>query len=142
VTFWRKQSVLPKLRAQKGEKKSISKGDTMNPKIMIIASGTDLDESKVESTLSTIPGLEVKKTGQARGITQGAIKVVKLIGEIVGSSTKIIDSLIEQATRELAGATIEIQVDSIIVKVTNANRSQLRELLNQAVESAKEMKKL
>jgi len=114
----------------------------MNPKIMIIASGTDLDESKVESTLSTIPGLEVKKTGQARGITQGAIKVVKLIGEIVGSSTKIIDSLIEQATRELAGATIEIQVDSIIVKVTNANRSQLRELLNQAVESAKEMKKL
>jgi hypothetical protein len=114
----------------------------MNPKLIIIASGPELDEDKIESTLSTIPGLEIKRTGKARGIAQGATKAIKLIGEIVGSSTKVIDSLIEQATRELAGATIEIQVDSIIVKVTNANRSQLRELLSQAVESAKEMKRL
>lgn len=113
----------------------------MNPKVIIIASGTELDEGKVESTLSAIPGLEVKKMGPARGITQGAMKVVKLIGEIVGGSTKIADALIEQVTKELAGATIEIQVDSIIIKVTNANRSQIRELLKQAVESAKEMKK-
>ncbi len=111
----------------------------MTPKIMIIASGTELDDGKIESTLSAIPGLEVKKTGQARGIALGATKVIKLIGEIVGNSTKIVDSLIEQATRELAGATIEIQVDSIIVKVTNANRSQLRDLLSQAVGSAKDI---
>ncbi len=109
----------------------------MNPEIMIIASGESLDEKRARSVIGSIPEFKVQSiSGQTRGIAKGAAKVIKFIGEFIGGSGKVADLLIEQATKELAGASIEIKLGTTVVKVNNINRSQIIELLDRAAQIA------
>ena len=107
----------------------------MNPKITIITEG--VKESKVESVLNAISDIKLKKIGQDRGLAVGAVNVVKYVAEFIGGSTKVADTLLEQTTRQLAGASIRIKFGDVEVEVTNANRSQLVELLDKASEMSK-----
>jgi hypothetical protein len=120
-----------------GKPQLTAKGETMNPQITIIASGEKVDQKKAEAVLAAIPELNGQIVSPSRGFAEGAAKAIKWVGEFVGGSSKIADLLIEQATKELAGASIEIQVGNAVVKVNNVNRSQVIELLNQSAEIAK-----
>lgn len=108
----------------------------MNPKINIIVEGAE--ENTVKSALKDIPQISLKKTSEGRGLTQGVAKALTLVAEFIGSSAKVTDALVEQATSQLAGATVKVQYGSMIIEVTNANRSQVAGLLDKAVQAARE----
>lgn len=114
----------------------------MNPQIMIIASGKKLDAQQVESALGTVPELTLQPATVERGIKTGVAKVIKWVAEFVGESSKVADRLIEQVTKQLAGATIEIQVDGRVIKIGNINRSQIIEALDHAAEVARKQNDL
>jgi hypothetical protein len=112
----------------------------MNPKINIIVEGAE--ENTVKSALIGIPQLSLKETSKSRGLAQGAAKALTLVAEFVGGSAKATDALLEQATSQLAGATVKVQYGGIIIEVTNANRSQVAGLLDKAVQAAREANNL
>jgi hypothetical protein len=114
----------------------------MNPKITIIATGEKLEESKVQSAFEAVPDLKLTKVGQDRGLAQGAKKVFTWIAEFVGGSAKVTDALIEQASKQFAGAMVKVKVGSMEVEINNANRSQILELLDRAAQMAKETENL
>ncbi|MFZ3168610.1 MAG: hypothetical protein WA130_13420 [Candidatus Methanoperedens sp.] len=108
----------------------------MNPKINIIVEGAE--GNTVESALRGIPQLSLKKTSESRGLAQGATKALTLIAEFIGGSAKVTDALMEQATSQLAGATVKVQYGTVIIEVTNANRSQLMALMEKAIKGARD----
>lgn len=112
----------------------------MNPKINIIVEGAE--EAAVKSAINNIPQLSLKKTSESRGLAQGAAKALTMVAEFVGGSAKVTDGLIEQATSQLAGATVKVQYGNVMIEVTNANRSQVAGLLDKAVQAAKEANNL
>ncbi len=112
----------------------------MNPKINIIVEGAE--ETAIKSALKDIPQLSLKKTSESRGLAQGAAKALTLVAEFVGGSAKVTDGLLEQATSQLAGATVKVQYGNMIIEVKNANRSQVEGLLNKALQAAKEVNDL
>jgi dTDP-glucose pyrophosphorylase len=117
-------------------KKAKNEVNKMNPKINIIVEGAE--ENTVKSALKDIPQISLKKTSEGRGLTQGVAKALTLVAEFIGSSAKVTDALVEQATSQLAGATVKVQYGSMIIEVTNANRSQVAGLLDKAVQAARE----
>ncbi|MCE8423243.1 MAG: hypothetical protein J5U19_10950 [Candidatus Methanoperedens sp.] len=108
----------------------------MNPKINIIVEGAE--ENTVESALRGIPQLSLKKTSESRGVAQDAAKALTLVVEFIGGSAKFADALQEQLTNQMAGATMKVQVGSTIIEVTNANRSQVADLLEKAIKGARD----
>jgi hypothetical protein len=104
----------------------------MNPQITIIATGDNLDRQRIESVLGAIPELTLQLEGPERGYLTGAVKAVKWVAEYLGKSGKVADLLIQQATKELAGASIKIQFDGKVIEVNNLNRSQIIEVLDRA----------
>lgn len=110
----------------------------MNPKITVIVKGEQIDERQAESALSSISGLQLKKMEEQRGVGMGIAKAVKWVGEIIGDTGKIADGLIEQASKQFAGASLEIQVTGMTIKVTNASRSQLLVVMDKAIQAAKD----
>jgi len=112
----------------------------MNPKINIIVEGAE--EDTVKSALRGIPQLSLKKTSESRGLVQGAAKALTLVAEFVGGSAKVTDGLLEQATSQLAGATVKVQYGNMVIEVKNANRSQVEGLLDKALQAAKEVNDL
>ncbi len=112
----------------------------MNPKINIIVEGAE--ETAVKSALKDIPQISLKKTSESRGLAQGAAKALTLVAEFVGGSAKATDALLEQATSQLAGATVKVQYGSVTIEVTNANRSQIAGLLDKAAQAAREANNL
>jgi dTDP-glucose pyrophosphorylase len=107
----------------------------MNPEINIIVEGAE--EKTIISALGKIPQISLKKNVKKRGLVQGAAKALTLVAEFIGGSAKAADALLEQATSQLAGATVKVQHGSLIIEVTNANRSQVTDLLERAVEAAR-----
>jgi hypothetical protein len=114
----------------------------MNPRITIIAQGEEVDKPKIQSALGCIEDLNLTLVGQDRSLPQGAAKVITWIGEFIGTSAEIADALVEQVTKQLAGAAITVKVGDIEVIINNANRSQIKDLLEQAIQVAKEMSSL
>jgi hypothetical protein len=115
----------------------------MNGKITIIAQGETVREAAVQEALGSIEDLKLTRVGPSRGSPlEGAAKVVTWICEFVGSTTKLADALLEQTTKQLAGATIKVQYGPNAIEITNANRSQLVELLEQVRQMSKETEDL
>lgn len=110
----------------------------MNPQITLIVSGKNFDADRFESAFAAVPEIKLQPCAQERGVVSGAAKAVKWVAEFIGSSGKVADLLIDQATKELAGATIEIQVAGISVKLGNVNRSQIIAVLDHAVAIARQ----
>ena len=112
----------------------------MNPKINIIVE--EAEEMTVQSALETIPELKLEKIGESRGLALGATKALTFVAEFIGDSAKVTDALLEQATSQLAGGSFKVQYCGIIIEVTNVNRSQLADLLDKAIQGAKEVNQL
>jgi hypothetical protein len=108
----------------------------MNPEIKLIVEGAE--ENNIKSALRKIPQLSLKKTIKERGLAQEAVEALTLIADFIGSSVKVTDALLEQVTGQLAGATVKVQYGNVVIEVTNANRSQVVDLLERAVKAAKE----
>jgi hypothetical protein len=109
----------------------------MNAEIIVIAEGHRVEESKVRSALEAIPGVKATKIGSDRGLAQGAAKAIKFALKFVGGSAKVGDALIEQATKQLAGAKLKIKIGEAEIEVSNVNRSQVIDALAKAAEIAK-----
>ena len=114
----------------------------MNPRITIIAQGEEVDESNIQNALDSIEDLNLTRVGQERSLPQGITKAITWIGEFIGSSAQIADALVEQVTKQLAGAAIKVKVGDIEIEISNANRSQIKDLLEQAIQVAKERSSL
>ena len=110
----------------------------MNPRITIIAEGEEADESNIHTALDSINDLTLTRVGQDRSLSQGVTKVITWVGEFIGSSAQMADALVEQVTKQLAGAAIKVKVGDIEIEISNANRSQIKDLLEQAIQVAKE----
>lgn len=102
----------------------------MSPRITIIAKGDALDEKQAQAALNEIPELTLQPVSESRGMISGAGKALTLVGEFLGSSGKIADSLIEMVGARMSGSTVEVKIGDTVVKVTGANRDQIIELLN------------
>jgi len=109
----------------------------MNPQITIIAEGGRVDGTAVKSALEAVPGVKATEVGPDRGLAQGARKVPSFVMEFVGGSAKVGDALIEQATKQLAGAKLKIKFGEVEIEVSNVNRSQVIEVLGRSAEIAK-----
>lgn len=109
----------------------------MNPEITVIAEGDKVEESKVRAALEAIPGVRATAIGPDRGLVQGATKALKFALEFVGGSAKVGDALIEQATKQLAGAKLKIKFGEVEIELSNVNRSQVMEALAKSAEIAK-----
>ncbi len=112
----------------------------MNPKINIIVEGED--EATVKSAFEDMPELSITKTSESRGLVSGASKAVNLIAELVGVPGRVTDAILEKALEPLAGASIKVQYGDTIIEVTNANRSQVTDLLETVINAANEASKL
>ncbi len=110
--------------------------NNMNPEIKIIVEGAE--EKTIKSALGKIPQISLKKTSKRRGLAQGTEMALTLVAEFIGGSAKLADALLEQATSQLAGATVKVQYGNLNIEVTNANRSQVADLLEKAVKAARE----
>lgn len=108
----------------------------MDSKIALIVTGENVDDAAFQSALKSIPGLELQRE-QQRGIVTGALKVAKWLAKFVGESDKLADALIGEATKHAVGASIELQYGTTIVKISNANRSEIVALLDKAAAIAK-----
>lgn len=114
----------------------------MNPQIVIIAEGDEVEETTIKSALENIPGVKATKVGPDRGLAQGARKALSFVMEFVGGSAKVGDALIEQATKQLAGAKLKIKFGEVEIELSNVNRSQVMEALAKSAEIAKAAGKL
>jgi len=108
----------------------------MNPEIKIIVEGAE--ENTIRSALGKIPQISLKRTSKKRGLAQEAVEVLTLVAEFIGDSAKVTDILLEKVTSQLAGASVKVQYGSMVIEVTNANRSQVSDLLERALIAAKE----
>ncbi len=109
----------------------IEKRRKMNPSIILVSEG--VDEPIIRSALGVIPNIKLKKIGQGRGLVDDAVKFVV---EFIGESTTLADYLLEQVTKQAAGASVKVKINDIVIEVNNANRSQLIEVLDKAKEIA------
>ncbi len=112
----------------------------MNPKIKIIVEGAE--EKTIKSALGKIPQISLKKTSKRRGLEQGPVKVLTMVAELIGGSAKVTDALLELVTSHLAGASVKVEYGGLIIEVTNANRSQVTDLLERAIKAAREVDNL
>ena len=108
----------------------------MKQTLAIIVKGANLTDGKLASAVESIPGLELRRS-ELRGVGPAAAAVLKWVGNVLAGSGKIADFLIQEAMKHAAGASIEVQVGTTVVKVSNANRDQIMALLDKAVETAK-----
>ncbi len=113
----------------------------MNPKITLIVESEQIDEATVEKALGTA-GSRIERVGETRSVGSAATKAFKWILEFTGDAAKAGDKLIEQATKELAGAAVKIQIDSTVIEVSNVNRSQVIEVMEKAQQVAQQAKSL
>ena len=100
--------------------------------ITLMLDNAEIEATQVEQAIGSIEGVELEKTGEERSLGQGVQKAVQWIMKLVGSSAEIADKLIEQATKELAGANLKIKFGPTEIEVTNANRSQIKDILELA----------
>jgi hypothetical protein len=107
----------------------------MENHVAIIVKGAQ-DATSLETGLNAIPGLTLKKE-EVRGVVTGALKVAKWIAKLVGDTDKIADALIGEATKHAVGASIELQCGATVIKISNANRSEIIALLDKAAEIAR-----
>jgi len=100
----------------------------MDPTVTILVEGVNVDAVAAQKALAAA-GSEVAPIGTSRGAVQDALKwIFKFTGDV----GKVGDKLIDQATKQLAGATVKVQIGTATIEVTNANRSQLIDVLKQA----------
>ena len=117
----------------------------MKPKVQIMIEREQWSEEeklRASQALASVKELSVTPLGEEMGLKEVGAKALEFVGELLGSSSKLVDSFIELLTSELAGATIKLKVGTIELEITNANRSQLIELLGMAVKRAEELSKL
>ena len=117
----------------------------MKPKVQITIEREQWSEEEkhqAQEVLASIEEMNVTPLGEEMGLKEAGGKALEFVGELLGSSSKLADSLIELLTRELAGATIKLKVGTIELEIANANRSQLIELFDLAVKRAEELTKL
>lgn len=82
--------------------------------------------SDIAQVLNNLPGVdEAHEVDASLGVRETVHAVVQWILKLVGSSAEIADGLIEQSTKQLAGAEVMIQTPTGTIHVTNVNRAQL-----------------
>lgn len=107
----------------------------MSSRITIVAEGEGLAESDVRSVLEEIPNLtRLMSEGPDRSIVAGVAAALSFVAEFSGPAAKLADYLIQRRRRRLSGATLKVKLGDMEVTVTNAERSQLIELLDKAKE--------
>jgi len=105
----------------------------MDPTVTILVEGDSVDAVAAQNALAAA-GSAVS-VGSSRGVVQHALKwIFKFTGDV----GKVGDKLIDQATKQLSGATVKVQVGTTTIEVTNANRSQLIDVLKQAQSIARQ----
>jgi len=117
----------------------------MKPKVQIMIEREQWSEEeklRASQALASIEELSVTPLGEEMGLKEVGAKALEFVGELLGSSSKLADSLIELLTRELAGATVKLKVGTVEIEIINANRSQLIELFDRAIKRAEELSKL
>lgn len=113
----------------------------MNPRITVTIEGDDWDAHEALKALGQV-GSSVIETDTPRGIVSGAKKIGTWILEFTGGSAKAADALLEQATSQLAGASVKVQIGDRIVVVDGINRSQVLEVMKQAEQLATDARSL
>ena len=114
----------------------------MKPKVQIMIEREQWSEEeklRAQEVLASVEEMNVMPLGEEMGLKEAGAKTLEFVGELLGSSSKLADSLMELLTSELAGATIKLKVGAIELEIANANRSQLIELFDLAVKRAGEL---
>lgn len=107
----------------------------MDASVTIIVEAEAMDPAAAETALSQV-GTRLRRVGESRSVGSSAKKAFKWILDFTGDTAKAGEALIEQATRELAGATVKIQAGNVLVEVTNVNRSQILDVMAAAAATA------
>jgi hypothetical protein len=104
----------------------------VKPSVTIVVEPKGVQPATVENALKSTGG-EVTPIGASRGVGGD---VLKWVLKFTGDAGKLGEALVQQATKQLAGATVKIQLGQTIVEVSNANRSQVLAILKQASDLA------
>ncbi len=104
------------------------------PKVMLVFEGEGLDDEKIEAAFAQSNEMHLFKMGPTRGVLEDLGKMFKFGAELLESTNKIVDTLLEIVKNHFAGSTIKIQHGGTTVEVSNAKRSDMIKLIDKVKE--------